>query len=293
MITFVGFSNRSSGIIRGKQISSAISGSDFVDVDFPSEPKNKITIHVRKFNETFAKYCKTKNFKVGFDVADNPVTDYLYGRVDVDDFSRYTNQYCDFYIVNNDLMKDELSKITDKKIYVIPHHNCNFNKKINNFSIPKKIGYIGVPEYTVNEKQIQDFCEKNGLIFINKNPQNHAELESVFNEIDIGIVFFEKESIKAGVYERTLKYKPNTKLTNFQSFGIPTVCLPYESYKQFGNDQCLFVENFEDLKTNILSLINDSQMFYSMSKNSIKVAEKYHISKIVDYYHKIVEDFRE
>jgi len=293
MITFIGFSNRSSGIIRGKQISNFIPGSDFVDVDFPTKPKNKITIHVRKFNDDYAKYCKSKNVKIGFDIADNLVTDYLYGRVDKDDFSRYVNQYCDFYIVNNDLMKDQISKITDKKVYVIPHHSCNFNRKYKEVLVPKRIGYVGVPEYTINEKQIQNFCSKNNLSFINKNPQTHEELESVFDEIDIGIIFFEKESIKPGVYERTLKYKPNTKLTNFQSFGIPTICLPYESYIQFGDKQCMFVENFDELEQSVVTLTKDEKLFKELSKKSIKVAEKYHISNVVEYYNTIIGDFCE
>jgi len=294
MITFIGFSNRSSGIIRGKQISNFIPGSDFIDVDFPTKPKNKITIHVRKFNEKLAKDCKEKNIKVGFDVADNPVTDYLYGRVDKDDFSRYTNQHCDFYIVNNDLMKENLSKVTDKKIYVIPHHSCNFDKKHKKIPIfPKKIGYIGLPDYTINEKHIINFCNKNSLFFINKNPQTHNELIPAFEEIDIGIIFFEKESIKPGVYERTLNYKPNTKLTNFQSFGIPTICLPYESYKQFGNNNCIYAENINELEGNILDLINDTNKFKSLSEKSIETGEKYHISNIIDYYKIIIGDFCE
>jgi hypothetical protein len=292
MITFAGFSKRSSGIIRGQQLSNVIEGSDFTDIDFPSNPKNKVVIQVRKFNEDFARYCKSKNLKVGFDVADNPVTDYLYGHVTFDDFSRYVKKNADFYIVNNDIMKAELSKVTDKKIYVIPHHNCNFNKKVKETNSPKRLGYVGLPDYTINEKIIYDFCKKNDLIFKNRNPQTHKELEPAFEEIDIGIIFFQKESIKSGMYEKTLKFKPNTKLTNFQSFGIPTVCLPYESYKQFGNNQCIFVESFDEMKDNVINLVKDQDLFQTLSKNSIKVAENYHISKVVGYYQQIVEDFR-
>lgn len=289
MITFVGFSKRSSGIIRGKQISNVIKGSDFVDVDFPTIPKNPITIHVRKFNEQYAKYCKSKNIKVGFDVADNPVTDYLYGRIDRDDLSTYVNPLCDFYIVNNDVVKQQLSLHTDKNIYVIPHHNCNFLKKTKKKNKLTKVGYVGVPEYSIKEDYISDFCRKQGIEFINKNPQTHEELQPVFEEIDIGIVFFEKTSIKEGIYERVIKYKPNVKLTNFQSFGIPTICLPYESYKQFGENQCIFIESFEELKHSIINLVKDDSLYDLLSNQSIAVGEKYHISKIAKYYEKIVD----
>lgn len=294
MITFAGFTHRSSGIIRGKQVSQFVDGSDFIDIDAPSHPKNNVVIHVRKFNESFAKFCKSKNLTVGFDVADNPVTDYLYGRVNQDDFKRYVNEYCDFYIVNNDFCRHELSKFTNKKIYVIPHHNCNFAKKINNLKEggPKRLGYIGMPEYTVNEKSMESFCKKANLVFTTKNPQKHEELEDAFNQIDIGIVFFEKESIKSGVYERTIKYKPNTKLTNFQSFGIPTICLPYESYKQFGENQCIFVEDSEELENKIIEISSNEDLYFSLSKASVNVGEKYHISKIVEHYLRIKKDLQ-
>jgi hypothetical protein len=293
MITFAGFTYRSSGIIRGKQVSKFIEGSDFVDIDSPKHPKNNIVIHVRKFNEDYARFCKSKNLTVGFEVADNPVTDYLYGRVQQDDFSRYVSKYCDFYIVNNDVCKQELSKFTDKKIYVIPHHNCNFAKKINQLkNKPKRLGYIGVPEYTLNEKSLESFCKKANLVFTSKNPEKHEELEEAFNQIDIGIVFFEKDSIKSGVYERTIKYKPNTKLTNFQSFGIPTICLPYESYKQFGENQCIFVENAEELQDKIIEISSNEDLYFSLSKTSINVGEKHHISKVIEYYLQISRDFK-
>jgi hypothetical protein len=293
MITFAGFTYRSSGIIRGKQVSQFIEGSDFVDIDSPKHSKNNIVIHVRKFNEDYARFCKSKNLTVGFEVADNPVTDYLYGRVQQDDFSRYVSKYCDFYIVNNDVCKQELSKFTDKKIYVIPHHNCNFAKKINQLkNKPKRLGYIGVPEYTLNEKSLESFCKKANLVFTSKNPEKHEELEEAFNQIDIGIVFFEKDSIKSGVYERTIKYKPNTKLTNFQSFGIPTICLPYESYKQFGENQCIFVENAEELQDKIIEISSNEDLYFSLSKTSINVGEKHHISKVIEYYLQISRDFK-
>jgi hypothetical protein len=101
-----------------------------------------------------------------------------------------------------------------------------------------------------------------------------------------------KESIKSGVYERTIKYKPNTKLTNFQSFGIPTICLPYESYKQFGENQCIFVEDSEELENKIIEISSNEDLYFSLSKESVNVGEKYHISKIVEHYLRIKKDLQ-
>lgn len=291
MISFIGFSYRSSGIIRGKQLSSVIRGSDFVDVDAPTIPKNKMAIFVRKYDERFAKACKNNGMIVGFDVADNPVTDYLYGRTDNEDMSRYTSKFCDFYIVNNDVCKKKLSEVTDKKIFVIPHHSCNFSKSKIEIKEPKTMGYVGLPDYSLNDDAIKDLCKKTGLKFIASNPQKHEDLESSFLNIDIGIVFFDKNVVKQGIYERTLRYKPNTKLTNFQSFGIPTVCLPYESYKQFGNDKCFFTENFDDLVEKVNSLKLNSDLYKSLSEESIIASENYHILKLKETYLQIKREF--
>ena len=291
MISFVGFSYRSSGIIRGKQLSHVIPRSDFIDVDSLSIPKNKVVIFVRKYEERFAKACKNNGLIVGYDVADNAVTDFLYGRTDNEDMSRYTSEFCDFYIVNNDVCKQQLSKATDKKIYVIPHHSCNFSKKRNLLRSPTTLGYVGLPDYSLNEELLKLVCEKTGMKFLTSNPENHKDLESSFSDIDIGIVFFDKNSIKQGIYDRTLKYKPNTKLTNFQSFGIPTICLPYESYKQFGGNNCIFVENIDQLIEKINSLRLDFELYNSMSENSYRHAEDYHISKVKDLYLQIEREF--
>lgn len=291
MISFVGFSYRSSGIIRGKQLSSVIPGSDFVDVDALSIPRNKTVIFVRKYDERYAKACKNNGLIVGYDVADNAVTDFLYGRTDNEDMSRYTSKFCDFYIVNNDACKKQLSEVTDKKIYVIPHHNCNFSKKINPVNIPTRLGYVGLPDYSLKENSIKTLCEKTGMQFVASNPEKHEDLEKCFSSIDIGIVFFEKNEVKQGIYDRTLKYKPNTKLTNFQSFGIPTICLPYESYRQFGGNHCIFVETFEQLVDQINSLRLDLELYNSLSANSYKHAENYHILRVKDSYLQIERDF--
>lgn len=274
-------------------MSTVIPNSEFLNIDNPTNPKNKITIQIRKFDASFAEYCKSKGLTVGFEVSDNMVTDYLYGRVNQDDFARYTNKFCDFYIVNNDITKEGLSKVTDKKIYVIPHHNCNFSKTKNVTSKkPKTIGYIGVPDYTIKPNIIQDICIKNNLNFFIENPLDYKNLQLCFQKIDIGIVFFEKDSIKDGIYERTLKYKPNTKLTNFQSYGIPTICLPYESYKQFGENKCIFVETLNELNFQIENLCNNQDLYQNLSLESIKVGEKYHISNVKENYLQIVKDFQ-
>lgn len=294
MITFCGFSYRSSGIIRGMQLSQRLPDADFQDIDRlgHQRPKNDVVLHVRKFDSTHAEYCKSKGLKVGFDVADNPVTDYLYGRVKQDDFSRYVHPAIDFYIVNNDIVKGKISQYTDKKVYVIPHHNCNFKKIHNEKRKPKKLGYIGLPEQSINSDKMNSFCRKLDITFSIEDVTEHASLDSAFSKIDIGLVFFEKDSSKKDLQEKILNYKPGTKLSNFQSYGIPTVCLPYESFKQFGENQCRYINFMNELEFEVEKLVRDEEWYNDLSQNSIPIGEKFHIDNVVQYYKKISEDMK-
>jgi len=275
------------------QLSDRIEGSDFLDVDRLSgaRPKNDIIIYVRKFDPAHANFCKSMGLKVGFDVADNPVTDFLYGRVKKDDFVRYTHQSIDFYIVNNDIMLNEMKKVTDKPVYVIPHHNCNFLKKHNMLKgRPKRLGYVGLPEQTIHEDSMISLCKKLDVSFTSQDVTSHDQLDEAFSKIDIGIVYFDRDDSKSEYQSKILRYKPATKLSNFQSYGIPTVCLPYESFKQFGGGKNVFVDSFEDLENAVERLVKDEEAYSSLASESLVQGESLHIEKVVDYYHGIAKD---
>lgn len=294
MITFCGYSNRSSGIIRGRQLSQYLDGSDFIDVDRLDwkKPKNDIILYVRKFDENHIKHCKKLGLKVGFEVSDNPVADYITGRVKKDDFSRYTHPLIDFYVVNNDVVKNEMLKHTSKSVYVIPHHNCNFKRIIREPREPKNLGYIGLPEQSIAVEAMLGLCQKFNLNFIKKDVVDFKKLDDAFSEIDIGIVFFEKNESKKELQEKILKYKPNTKLSNFQSYGIPTVCIPYESFKQFGEQKCIFVEDMNQVDQAVENLISDRKLYDTLSNEGVKVSEKLHIENVIEYYRTIKEDMK-
>jgi hypothetical protein len=289
MITFCGFSQRSSGIIRGEQLSKRLPGSEFLDVDGVgrTRPLNNTVIYIRKINVDHLQHCKKWGMKTGYDVSDTPVTDYSRGLVTEDDFSRYTHELLDFYIVNNDVVKSEMRKFTTKPIHVVPHHSCNFNRKRNSLRIPRTIGYIGLPEQSIDESSLSLMCKEYGLTFTKQDVSKHADLDEAFSEIDIGLIYFDRDSIKKGVHERILKYKPGTKLTNFQSYGIPTLCLPYESFKQFGGEKCIFVESLDDIKRGVARLVEDPSHYEAMSNESVLHAEKLHIDNVVRYYEEI------
>ena len=293
MITFCGYSYRSSGHVRGMQLASHLEGSDFLDVDRLNErdTKNNVIVYVRKFDHHHAQLSKKRGHIVGYDVLDNPVTDFIRGRTKEDNFASYVSDSIDFYIVNNDVMLLEMKKHTDKPVYVIPHHNCNFGRKHKKNRKPQTIGYIGLPEQSIAEDGLKKICEKFNLQFINRDVTEHSKLDAAFSEIDIGLVYFDLIEEKKELQEKILKYKPGTKLSNFQSYGIPTICLPYESFKQFGYDKYLSATSLEEVEFYIEKLMS-RQFYEELSVESVQAGEKLHIENVVDYYRAIVKDFK-
>jgi hypothetical protein len=88
-----------------------------------------------------------------------------------------------------------------------------------------------------------------------------------------------------------LKYKPNTKLTNFQSFGIPTISIPYHSFVEFGGDAWIkssetgFMHDLESL----LSSHSLRDQIESLSIGSIENSKNYSLDKICKIYLEIDE----
>ena len=102
MISFIGYSDRSAGITRGIQVSRALKGAEFINVNsLNTTIKNRIVVFVRWFDCNFAKRLKLAGIKVGFDVLDIPVADLhnaYKGGGSAIDWSRYVNDNVDRYV---------------------------------------------------------------------------------------------------------------------------------------------------------------------------------------------------
>jgi hypothetical protein len=81
-----------------------------------------------------------------------------------------------------------------------------------------------------------------------------------------------------------LKYKPNTKLTNFQSFGIPVISVSYESFVEFGFSSWNVVTTYEELEDKISCFIHDDKYIKRIAKESyegsVNVFDIFAISKL-------------
>lgn len=301
MINFIGHSSRSSGIIRGKQISDKLQNSRFVDVSDINQIKNlhnEVCLIVRQPEPIIANLLKKNKCIVGYDLLDRPVTDYhdnfKRGTLDGDiNWERYASNDIDFYIVNNSLAKMKLSSSLtscnkNKLIHVIPHHTVNFdNERIVIKEAITHIGYIGIYNQFTCSKELEQYCIKNNIKLVNANPTTRHECLKILRNLDVGLIFLDnKEKIPY-----TILYKPNTKLSNFQSFGIPTIAVPYESFKEFGGNAWLSATTTGDLISHLDNLSNSKNLREELSESGYAQAQQFHISAVIKSFYTDLQQY--
>lgn len=294
MITFVGMASRTAGYIRGIQMSQRM-GGQFIELHSRQPSNNEVVIIQRNYSATDARYYKTRGHIVGYDIADMPVGDSIFRGKHVDSLKDYVHPECDFFIVNNSLQQQDVAAVSDKPTFIIPHHTTNFDNLRAEFrEEPKVVGYVGLPEQLSAVKDIEDMCSAWGASFVSVHPNTREECDSVFRKIDIGIVFAEHDGkMNEHVINLMKRYKPNTKLSNFQSYGIPTICIPYESYLEFGENACIFVPDRGHMLMQLNFLLSkDPSHRRELSDQAFEVGKKFHIDNVKKLYENIVKEIQ-
>lgn len=299
MITFLGMPTRTSGEIRGRQISERLHddvtrrSARFVDVHNPSWEvigQNDVALFVRTWEPSLAREMVTRGIKVGYEIGDMPVGDAVFRGATVRDLSAYVHDECSFYVVNNSVQKKDLSHVTDKPSFVVPHHSANFAGNAAIFrTVPKRVGYVGLPEQLSARAELIESCRKHDVEFVAVHPNTREECDAILRTIDVGIVFAESDdTMRPRIVELMRRYKPNTKLTNFQAYGIPSVCTPYESFKEFGGDACVFVDTRKAFVEEVERLLTDVNHRLIESNRAFTVGKKFHVDVVKDLYLEIL-----
>jgi hypothetical protein len=293
MITFLGMGSRTSGEIRGRQVAQALGGSArFVDVHNPDWnviQQNEIVLFVRTWEGNLARELKRRGYIIGYEVADMPVGDAVFRNAEVSDLSAYAHPECDFFVVNNHVQLGDMASVCSKPCYVIPHHSTNVSGKAAPFRTkPERVGYVGLPEQLSGRNELETLCKKYDVQFVSVHPNTREECDEVFRSLDIGVVFAESDStMRPRVVELMRRYKPNTKLSNFQAYGIPTICIPYESYKEHGGDACIFIETKEEMLQALEKLLINHSLRLVESYKAYTIGKHFHIDEILKIYHKM------
>jgi hypothetical protein len=289
---FIGNSQRSSGQIRGLQIVEFLRRSqaaDFVESGSfnVGNVKDRTSIFIRSLDRNQAAFLKQRGCKVVFDILDRPVADIHECLRTGNSFSwsRYNIPEVDEFIVNNDLIKKELELATGKMCTIIPHHAVGSSDRCKK-SI-RTAGYIGLVDQLDRKEQIEKVCKKFGIDFISENPETREGCIRALEKIDLGIINLEKSDRSGPV----LKYKPNTKLTNFQSFGIPTISVPYSSFSEFGAGAWVSTQDADFLQSleQFLDSSNLQERVAEISRDSIANSKQFTLESISEIYGKINE----
>lgn len=293
MITFVAFHDRASGKVRGIQIANGIKDAQFVDLNSsPSLVKNKFVILTRNYRTEFVKQLKSRGHIVGYDINDMPVGDvvarnekYIFGGETI---KKYCHDECDFFIVNTDIVKSEVELVTSKPCFVIPHHSCNFDNDVISINDKiKRIGYLGLSEQLTKQTTITQFLHTLGIEFVSVHPTSREECHNILKTLDAGIIYTDADYFPNApdAIKVSRAFKPNNKLANFQSYGIPTISVKYTSYEQFGgNDAWISIETLDELLQNIKTLTIDDEFRKKLSINAMNNGKNYHVNIITKQY---------
>tara|TARA_S200002703_G_scaffold160092_1_gene176970 strand:- start:15834 stop:16730 length:897 start_codon:yes stop_codon:yes gene_type:complete len=289
-VLFLGIAGRSSSEVRGIQLSEKYENFHYCDIDKLTASLIDcfdIFIFIRKFDLNVAKRIKSSGKVVGYDLLDRVVADVhqeyksKVNRWGVPQiyWDSYSVDFCDFMIVNNHLTKKMLK--VDFPVFVIPHHHCNFdnetitiNRKVNT------VGYVGLSDQLSCLPKIENFLDSKNINFLMDHPTNRTSVVDLHKKIDIGLIFLEN----FGYFSEVMKYKPNNKLTNFQSFGIPTISCEYESFTEFGGKSYIRVDTLDDVYVALEKLICSYEDRKRLSVDGLKTSQKFSIDNIFKFY---------
>lgn len=288
MITFVCMPSRTSGEIRGKQVSERLGGlacyTDIHNPDWKKIGRNKVTLLCRTWDGNLAKELKKQGHVVGYDMADMMVGDAVFRNKTVTDLRDYVHPECDFFVVNNEVQRADVMMFSGSRpVFTLPHHSTNFSgTTCGHNDKPRRVGYVGLPEQLSAKSEIETLCASHNVTFISVHPNSREECDAVFRSLDIGLVFAESDStMRPDVVALMKRYKPNTKLTNFQSYGVPTICTPYQSYIEFGENACRFVDTKEAMLDNLAQLLENEDVRFAEAQAAIVVGRKFHIDELI------------
>lgn len=166
----------------------------------------------------------------------------------------------------------------------IPHHHCNFDElRVPMRSGPPKLGFISTPDtWPVNRK----LAMKTGYEIVSnvsrKGKGGFKNLIESYMAVDIGFAW-RMDSNK-------LRFNCANKLTNFMSFGIPSVLTPESGYLEYGRhgETVLYAYDKNDFVDLLRWLAEDRDQRQKMSDACIEAARPFHISRITDHYRRFL-----
>lgn len=265
--------------IRGRQIALEL-GCDTVPLPDLTEDmalRYQVVVYVKRIpGGRTLENIRKMGVKQVFDVLDN--------------YSRWTSRrgapYLDAFIGANLTQAIHLQLTYKVNAVEIPHHHCNFE----DLRIPKRfgspvIGFISTPDtWAANCK----LAHKTGYAVVNnvsrKGAGGFQKLIDTYMATDIGFAF--------RMEKNKLRFNCANKLTNFMSFGIPSVLTPESGYLEYGRhgETVMYAHTTDDFVQMIRWLGEDPALRFRMSDACYEAAKPFHIRQIADRYREFLRD---
>ncbi|MEO5902425.1 MAG: glycosyltransferase [Gemmatimonadaceae bacterium] len=259
--------------IRGKQIATEL-GCDSIslpELTSSFAARYQVIVYVKRIPGTVTmKRIRSMGVKQVFDVLDN----YWSWT------SRRAAPYLDSFIGANLTQTVHLQLTYKTPAVEIPHHHCNFEDlRIPKRNGPPVIGFISTPDHWAANNRL---AKKTGYKVISnvsrKGAGGFQKLIDNYMATDIGFTY--------RMDQDKLRFNCANKLTNYMSFGIPSVLTPESGYLEYGRhgETVMFAHKPEDFVQMIRWLGEDPALRSRMSDACYEAAKPFHIRRIADRY---------
>ena len=275
---------RPSSVVRGSQISAYLEDSSVCTYDdmMRKLPKERsIIVVIKNHNTDIAGILKGMGHIIVYDVVDAPT--YNYDERSYRDFNIY-----DAVIATS--LKSAASiqeRATKTKVIAIPHHSMNFENNVNPIREENLlVGYIGGFSHNNHIEKLQSMIRARGARFEVINPTTREECVKAYQNYDISFSYTDSQ--------KNRELKPNEKLTNGQSFGVPMVCSPHQSYIEYGGqagDSWLVADTGDQFVQGVEELIVNSTLRTKIRTAGLAAAEPLHVSKVAKMYDELRRNF--
>lgn len=161
----------------------------------------------------------------------------------------------------------------------IPHHHCNFAELRIPERNPPTLGFMSTPDHWPLNRRL---AARTGLPVVanvsRKGADGFERLIDAYMAVDIGIVWRWRAD--------KMRFNCANKLTNYMSFGIPSVLTPESGFLQYGRhgETVLYAHTKRDFVDLIRWLADDPALRRRMGDACYEAARPFHISRIAERY---------
>ncbi|MDB4950037.1 MAG: hypothetical protein JWM27_2686 [Gemmatimonadetes bacterium] len=166
----------------------------------------------------------------------------------------------------------------------IPHHHCNFDElRIPAGRTPPTLGFISTPDHWPENRRMVAKLGYPVLTNVSRKGENgFGRLIDAYLATDVGFTWRMRPD--------KLRFNCANKLTNFMSFGIPSVLTPESGFLEYARhgETCFYAQHKHDFTGLIRHLAGDPDLRRRMGDACYEAARPFHISRIADRYRELV-----